>query len=116
MLSLLLLIILFVLYSQLVGQAAYSYFPEILGKIKYKWPIGFFIILGLIQLVSFPLQVMHVSMQVVAICYALIFLILSIFVFRYLLSRNAEPSIFCGCRAVLRRDFDELDKREKEGF
>ena len=52
MLSLLLLIILFVLYSQLVGQAAYSYFPEILGKIKYKWPIGFFIILGLIQLVS----------------------------------------------------------------
>ena len=46
MLSLLLLIILFVLYSQLVGQAAYSYFPEILGKIKYKWPIGFFIILA----------------------------------------------------------------------
>ena len=75
MLSLLLLIILFVLYSQLVGQAAYSYFPEILGKIKYKWPIGFFIILGLIQLVSYPLQAMHVSMQVVGICYGFIFLI-----------------------------------------
>ena len=84
MLSLLLLIILFVLYSQLVGQTAYFYFPEILGKIKYKWPIGFFIILGLIQLVSYPLQAMHVSMQVVGIWYGFIFLILSIFVFRYL--------------------------------
>ena len=93
MLSLLLLIILFVLYSQLVGQAAYSYFPEILGKIKYKWPIGFFIILGLIQLVSFPLQVMHVSMQVVAICYALIFLILSIFVFRYLYAAYCDKRL-----------------------
>ncbi|WP_343290386.1 DUF6077 domain-containing protein [Turicibacter bilis] len=93
MLSLLLLIILFVLYSQLVGQAAYSYFPEILGKIKYKWPIGFFIILGLIQLVSFPLQAMHVSMQVVAICYALIFLILSIFVFRYLYAAYCDKRL-----------------------
>lgn len=93
MLSLLLLIILFVLYSQLVGQAAYSYFPEILGKIKYKWPIGFFIILGLIQLVSFPLQVMHVSMQVVAICYSLIFLILSIFVFRYLYAAYCDKRL-----------------------
>ncbi len=93
MLSLLLLIILFVLYSQLVGQAAYSYFPEILGKIKYKWPIGFFIILGLIQLVSFPLQAMHVSMQVVGICYGLIFLILSIFVFRYLYATYCDKRL-----------------------
>lgn len=93
MLSLLLLIILFVLYSQLVGQAAYSYFPEILGKIKYKWPIGFFIILGLIQLVSFPLQAMHVSMQVVGICYGFIFLILSIFVFRYLYAAYCDKRL-----------------------
>ena len=93
MLSLLLLIILFVIYSQLVGQMVYFYFPEILGKIKYKWPIGFFIILGLIQLVSFPLQVMHVSMQVVAICYALIFLILSIFVFRYLYAAYCDKRL-----------------------
>ena len=92
MLSLLLLIILFVIYSQLVGQMAYFYFPEILGKVKYKWPIGFFIILGLIQLVSFPLQAMHVSMQMVGICYGLIFLILSIFVFRYLYAS------YCGKR------------------
>ena len=84
MLSLLLLIILFVIYSQLVGQMAYFYFPEILGKIKYKWPIGFFIILGLIQLVSFSLQAMHVSMQVVSICYSIIFLILTLIVIKYL--------------------------------
>ena len=93
MLSLLLLIILFVIYSQLVGQMAYFYFPEILGKIKYKWPIGFFIILGLIQLVSFPLQAMHVSMQVVGICYGLIFLILSIFVFRYLYASYCDKRL-----------------------
>ena len=93
MLSLLLLIILFVIYSQLVGQMVYFYFPEILGKIKYKWPIGFFIILGLIQLVSFPLQAMHVSMQVVGICYGLIFLILSIFVFRYLYASYCDKRL-----------------------
>ena len=30
------------------------YFSNALAKIKYKWPIGFFVILALIQLVSFP--------------------------------------------------------------
>ena len=78
MLSLLLLIILFVLLSQLVGHVATFYFSNALEKIKYKWPIGFFIILGLIQLVSFPLQYTYASMEAVSVVYTIVLVALCI--------------------------------------
>ena len=76
MFVLVLLIILFALFSQLVGHAVAFYFPDALTNIKYKWPIGFFVILGLIQLVSFPMQYVHCSMQTVSIVYTIVLLIL----------------------------------------
>lgn len=78
MFVLVLLIILFALFSQLVGHAVAFYFPDALTNIKYKWPIGFFVILGLIQLVSFPMQYVHCSMQTVSIVYTIVLLILII--------------------------------------
>lgn len=72
MVSLLFLILLFVSYSYLVSQAAIHFFPDLLAKIKYKWPIGFFIIMAFIQFVSFPMQYFHVSMQTVSIVYSVI--------------------------------------------
>ena len=67
MVSLLCLILLFVSYSYLVSQAAIHFFPDLLAKIKYKWPVGFFIIMAFIQFVSFPMQYFHVSMQTVSV-------------------------------------------------
>ncbi len=78
MLSLLLLSILFILLSQLVGHVATFYFSNALEKIKYKWPIGFFIILGLIQLVSFPLQYTYASMEAVSVVYTIVLVALFI--------------------------------------
>ena len=47
MFVLLSLIILFILFSQLVGHTVTFYFQDVLTNIKYKWSIGFFVILGL---------------------------------------------------------------------
>ena len=74
MFVLLSLIILFILFSQLVGHTVTFYFQDALTNIKYKWPVGFFVILGLIQLVSFPMQYVHCSMKTVSIVYTIILL------------------------------------------
>ena len=42
MFVLLSLIILFILFSQLVGHTVTFYFQDALTNIKYKWPVGFF--------------------------------------------------------------------------
>lgn len=96
MFVLLLLIILFVLLSQLVGHAVTFYFPDALTNIKYKWPIGFFVILGLIQLVSFPMQYVHASMQTVSIIYTVVLLALIVSVsFTWTkMSRDQRQTIF----------------------
>ena len=96
MLSLLLLIILFVLLSQLIGHVATFYFSNALEKIKYKWPIGFFIILGLIQLVSFPLQYVYASMEAVSVVYTIVLVALCIGVIftLYLMSHDQRKAIF----------------------
>lgn len=96
MFVLLLLIILFVLLSQLVGHAVTFYFPDALTNIKYKWPIGFFVILGLIQLVSFPMQYVHASMQTVSIIYTVVLLalIISLSFTLIKMSRDQRQAIF----------------------
>lgn len=96
MFVLLLLIILFVLFSQLVGHAVTFYFPDALTNIKYKWPIGFFVILGFIQLVSFPMQYVHASMQTVSIIYTVVLLALIVSVsFTWTkMSRDQRQTIF----------------------
>lgn len=96
MFVLLLLIILFVLLSQLVGHAVTFYFPNALTNIKYKWPIGFFVILGFIQLVSFPMQYVHSSMQTVSIVYTIVLLALIVSVsFTWTkMSRDQRQTIF----------------------
>lgn len=77
MILLSLFIVVFIVYSYLVSRILVRCFPQQLDKIKYKWPIGFFVILSLIQLVSFPLQYKHVSMSVVTVIYHFIFLVLT---------------------------------------
>ncbi len=64
-------------YSYLVSRCLVRFFPQLLSKIKFKWPLGFFVILGLLQLVSFPIQYMHAPMSLVIHVYHFIFLILT---------------------------------------
>lgn len=96
MFVLLLLIIIFVLLSQLVGHAVTFYFPNALANIKYKWPIGFFVILAFIQIVSFPMQYVHSSMQTVSIVYNIVLLVLMIGLSFTLIkmSRDQRQAIF----------------------
>lgn len=77
MILLSLFIVIFIVYSYLISRVLVRCFPQQLGKIKYRWPIGFFAILSLIQLVSFPLQYKHLSMSVVTVVYHFIFLVLT---------------------------------------
>lgn len=71
------LIIMLIGYSYLVSRCLVRFFPQLLSKIKFKWPLGFFVILGLLQLVSFPMQHLHAPMLVVIRVYHFIFLILT---------------------------------------
>lgn len=71
------LIIMFTIYTYFVSRILVRFFPKQLGTIKYKWPIGFFSILGLLQLVSFPMQYYHISMFFVTSVYNFIFLCLT---------------------------------------
>lgn len=89
------LIVIFIIYSYLVSRVLVRCFPHQLGKIKYKWPLGFFAILALIQLVSFPLQYRHVSMSVVTVVYHFIFLVLTglIVIELYLTIRDVRTTI-----------------------
>lgn len=89
------LIVIFIVYSYLVGRFLVRCFPQQLKKIKFKWPLGFFAILALIQLVSFPLQYRHVSMSVVTVVYHFIFLVLTglIVIELYLTIRDERTTI-----------------------
>ena len=89
------LIVIFTLYSYLVSRVLVRCFPQQLSKIKYKWPIGVFAILGLLQLVSFPMQYRHVSMSVVTEVYHFIFLVLTglIVIELYLTIRDERKTI-----------------------
>lgn len=96
MFALLLLIIIFILLSQLVGHTVTFYFSNALANIKYKWPIGFFVILALIQLVSFPMQYVHSSMKTVSIVYTIVLLVLTIGIIftLYQMSHDQRKTIF----------------------
>ena len=96
MFALLLLIIIFILLSQLVGHTVTFYFSNALANIKYKWPIGFFVILALIQLVSFPMQYVHSSMKTVSIVYTIVLLVLTISIIftLYQMSHDQRKTIF----------------------
>lgn len=74
------LILIFIIYSYLVGRILVRCFPQQLSKIKYCWPLGFFTILAMIQMVSFPLQYWHVPMSVVELVYHFIFFALTVFI------------------------------------
>lgn len=74
------LIVIFIIYSYLVGRILVRCFPQQLSKIKYRWPLGFFTILAIIQIVSFPLQYRHVPMSVVTLIYHFIFFVLTVFI------------------------------------
>ena len=61
--KLLLVIILFLVYFHYIGNYIYQVFNKYLYWNKFKFPIGFITTIGMIQLVSFPLTYLHVSMN-----------------------------------------------------
>lgn len=70
--KLLLVIILFLVYFHYIGNYIYQVFNKYLYWNKFKFPIGFITTIGMIQLVSFPMTYLHVSMKVASIVYLFI--------------------------------------------
>ena len=70
--KLLLVIILFLVYFHSIGNYIYQVFNKYLYWNKFKFPIGFITTIGMIQLVSFPMTYLHVSMKVASIVYLFI--------------------------------------------
>ena len=70
--KLLLVIILFFGYFHYIGNYVYQVFNKYLYWNKFKFPIGFITTIGVIQLVSFPMTYLHVSMKVASLVYLFI--------------------------------------------
>lgn len=70
--KLLLVIILLLAYFYYIGNYIYQIFNKYLYWNKFKFPLGFITTIGIIQLVSFPMTYLHVSMKVASMVYLFI--------------------------------------------
>lgn len=70
--KLLLVIILLLAYFYYIGNYIYQIFNKYLYWNKFKFPLGFITTIGIIQLVSFPMTYLHVSMKVASMVYCFI--------------------------------------------
>lgn len=87
-----LVLILFLLYFSYIGSYICEVFNKYLYWNKIKFPIGFLTTVGLIQLISFPLAYLQVSMQFTSICYLIVigglFLVATIYFMRRILKKD----------------------------
>ncbi len=72
----LLMIVSCFIYFNYIGSYIYELFKNYLYWNKFKFPIGFITALGSLQLVSFPMQYLHVSSKIVSIIYSSVLIIL----------------------------------------
>lgn len=92
--TLILITIFFVLYFTYIGAFTCHLFDKQLYWVNLKFPIGLMVTFGTLQLVSFPLLYLHVSMTTIIICFISILILLFVCATGYFIKNCPKMSIY----------------------